>query len=100
MPFVPDTFSGLTPFPAPRDDNKVNQLKLKLTASQQSPVVNPAFVVSNWGSDKTATITINGKKLDSTTDIRQGVVRRANGVNALVVWMELSTTEPLEIGIE
>jgi hypothetical protein len=30
-------------------------------------------------------------------DIRQGVVRRANGVNALVVWIEMSTTELLQV---
>jgi len=33
-------------------------------------------------------------------DVRQGVVRRANGVSALVVWIELSRTEPLQVTIE
>ena len=33
-------------------------------------------------------------------DIRQGVVSRANGVKALVVWIEHTSTAALEIGIE
>ncbi len=64
------------------------------------PIVNPAFVVANWGSDKTARISIDGKTPDDSIDIRQGVVRRANGVNALVVWIEMSTTEPLQVTVQ
>ncbi len=81
-----------------RANSKVTDLRLKLEASKETPVVNPAIVVENWGSDKKATITINGKT--PKNDIRQGVVARANGVNALVIWIEMSTTEPIEIGIK
>jgi hypothetical protein len=83
-----------------RDTAEVKQLKVKLAASPQSPIVNPAFVVANWASDQTATVLIDDKQPDDSIDIRQGVVRRANGVNALVVWIEKSTTEALKITIE
>lgn len=58
---------------------------------------NPA---RNWGQDRTATITLDGRKPDKAIDIRQGLVTRANGVKALVVWIEHTRTAPLEIGIE
>ncbi len=83
-----------------RDHGRVRQLNIKLAASPQSPVVNPAFVVANWASDRTAKILIDGKHPDDSIDVRQGIVRRANGVNALVVWIETSATEPLEVTIQ
>jgi hypothetical protein len=83
-----------------RDNGQVKQLTVRLNASPESPMVNPAFVVSNWGSDREARISIDGKETNDTIDIRQGGVRRANGVNALVIWMEVSRTEPLQVTIE
>jgi hypothetical protein len=83
-----------------RADGGVKQLNVRLTASAESPIVNPALVVVNWGSDKPATIAIDGKQPDDSIDIRQGVVRRANGVNALIVWIEMSKTEPMQVTIE
>ena len=49
-----------------RAGGQVKQLQVKLAASPQSPVVNPAFVVANWGSDKTATILLGGKQPDDS----------------------------------
>jgi hypothetical protein len=83
-----------------RAGGALKQLKVELAASPQSPLVNPALVVANWGGDKTAQILIDGQPPEDAVDVRQGVVRRANGVNALVVWMEMSTTEPVEITVQ
>jgi hypothetical protein len=74
-------------------------LRFDVKATSKQPLVNPALVVENWASDKTATIKIERNK-PGNVEIRQGVVRRANGVNALVVWMELSTNEPLRVTIQ
>jgi len=82
-----------------RDNAQVKQLKVKLAASSPSPIVNPAFLVVNWGSDKTARIAIDGREADSTIDVRQGVVRRANGVHALVVWIEMVATQSTQVTI-
>jgi len=83
-----------------RDNGQVRQLTFRLDASPESPIVNPAFVVSNWGSDREARISIDGKKPSKVIDIRQGVVRRAYGVNALIIWVEMSRIEPLQVTIE
>jgi Concanavalin A-like lectin/glucanases superfamily len=78
----------------------VKNLRISLAGSAESPIVNPVAIVENWGQDRTATITLDGRKPDKAIDIRQGLVTRANGVKALVVWIEHTRTAPLEIGIE
>jgi hypothetical protein len=83
-----------------RANSEVKNLQLKLAGSEDTPIVNPALIVENWGQDRTATITLNGKKPEPSMDIRQGVVSRANGVKTLVVWIEHTSTAALEIGIE
>ncbi len=83
-----------------RANATVKQLNISLAASADSPVVNPVLVVENWAQDRTATITLDGKKPKDAIDIRQGVVARANGVKSLVVWIEHTSSGPLKIGIE
>jgi hypothetical protein len=82
-----------------RTTGDVERLRFAIEATSRQPIVNPAFVVVNWGSDQPAEILIDGKKPNDSIDVRQGIVRRANGVNALVVWMELTRERPLEIDI-
>jgi hypothetical protein len=83
-----------------RANSEVKNLQLKLAGSKDAPIFNPAVIVENWGQDRTATISLNGKQPEPSMDIRQGVVARANGVNALVVWIEHASTDVLEIEIE
>ncbi len=83
-----------------RASGEVKRLDVRLAGAPESPLVNPALVVANWGSKNDATILIDGKEPDDSIDIRQGVVCRANGVKALVVWVELSTSEALRVTIE
>jgi hypothetical protein len=78
----------------------VQNLRISLAGSAESPIFNPVAIVENWGQDRTATITLDGRKPEPSVDIRQGIVTRANGVKALVVWIEHARTAPLEIGIE
>ncbi len=80
-----------------RSSGDVKTLTVSLNGSKDTPIVNPVFVVENWGSDKPAKVTIAPSL--TLTDTRQGIVRRANGVNALVVWMEFSTESPIEVQI-
>ena len=50
--------------------------------------------------DEAAKITIDGRPVPESLDLRQGVVRRDNGVNALVIWMELTSLEPVTMTIQ
>jgi hypothetical protein len=76
-----------------RDSGAIRQMTVRLLATAERPVVNPVFRVENWGAEEVAKIRINGEVPDKGLDIRQGVVRRANGVNALVIWVETTCRE-------
>ena len=83
-----------------RASGDVKSLQLTIAASGQSPAFNPAIVIDNWGADEPARIEVNGKAPTKAMDVRQGVVPRANGVNALVIWMELTASEPVSVKID
>ncbi len=83
-----------------RTSGDVKNLQLTIEASERSPAFNPAIVVDNWGANEPAKIQVNGKAPTKAMDVRQGVVPRANGVNALVIWMELTAIEPVSVRID
>jgi hypothetical protein len=83
-----------------RAGGEVSSLRVTIEASEQSPAFNPAIVVDNWAGDAPAKIKIDGQAPGKDMDVRQGVVPRANGVTALVIWMELTATKPVTLGIE
>ena len=71
--------------------------ELTLQASQESPVVNPAIVIKNWGEGD-ASLTINGKPVVRGKDFRLGHVERLEGVD-LVVWVQRESSEPVRVEI-
>jgi len=81
-----------------RNSGATRAMTVRLAASAERPAVNPVFTVENWGADAPATITIDGGPPQGL-DIRQGVVPRANGVNALVIWVEKTCRKPTTFGI-
>jgi hypothetical protein len=58
-----------------------------INVSAENPLYNPAFVVSNWGSDGVGVVSVDGKALPADT-VRQGTVRDTQGKQQLVVWLE------------
>jgi len=72
-------------------------LEFELPASEESDVVNPAFVIKNWG-DEGAVLKMNGKPVKRGGVFRFGHRRRLEG-NDLIVWIQAESTEPLRISI-
>jgi hypothetical protein len=72
---------------------KSNELSFTLKASEESPLVNPCFVIK--GFDNKAYITIEGKKINA----RQGLVRDTDGKIQLVAWINHESTEPVNFKI-
>jgi len=70
-------------------------LKFELAASEKSPVVNPAFVITGWGSSD-AELTIDGKRVKRGQDFRLGHHSRLETTD-LIVWLKKESTEPLRI---
>lgn len=69
-------------------------IELTLEASDQSPVVDPAFVIKDWG-DFPATIKVAHHK-GPAPEVKTGLVHRLESTD-LVVWISLRTTEPVRL---
>ena len=72
-------------------------LAFTIHASAESPLLNPAFIVRNWGKD-TAELQLNGRAVAAGKDFRQGIVSRPEG-DDLIVWLRLDATQPVELSL-
>ena len=71
-----------------------------LRASKEQPLENPAFLIANWGSpDSSVTLKINGQAKTQGVDYRAGIEVDTDGSYTLVLWLPLSTTEPVSIEV-
>jgi len=71
--------------------NGASQIKLGLSGSDNSPLVNPAFVLKHWGNQK-AVVEVSGEKIDRGSDYRAGYEKKIDGVN-LVLWFDGTSKE-------
>jgi hypothetical protein len=74
------------------------KLSFILEADQDSPIMNPAFVVENWGN-RDAEILVNGRIVPRGKSFRYGHIRRMNQYD-LVVWLQLEVNRETEITIQ
>ncbi len=72
------------------------KLELTVEASQQSPIVDPAFVIQNWG-DSTVRVLWNGKGVPRS-NFRTGFVHRLDGTD-LVIWIQQEATSRFRLSI-
>lgn len=74
-----------------------SELKFEVAAAKDSPIVNPAFVVKNWGKAPVE-LKVNGKTIQQGKDYRFGHCLTLEGCD-LIVWLKLEETKPVEISI-
>ncbi|MHC4617089.1 MAG: LamG-like jellyroll fold domain-containing protein [Planctomycetota bacterium] len=72
-------------------------LKFEVAASEESPLVNPAFVIKNWG-EAGARIKLNGEQVKRGKSFRYGHNHTLEGSD-LVVWLEKEYTGPVTISL-
>ncbi len=60
-------------------------VRFQLEGSRDSPVVDPAVVIKDWGSED-ATVKVDGKRVAPWLDLREGHIHRLGGTD-LVLWM-------------
>jgi len=77
---------------------KPPKLDFTLVAGETSPLINPAFVVMNWGRDRAA-VTVDGKKIDPGKNFRIGHRNGPQGID-LIVWLQHESDEPVEISLK
>ena len=72
------------------------EMTFTIEASGEQPIDNLCFTVRNWGHKGDAKIRVNGK---TSKGLRQGVTVDTDGHYKLVVWVEMKSTNPIEISV-
>ena len=73
----------------------LNPLEIKVEASEESPLLNPAIIIKNWGN-QLATLSINGKSIPHGEDFRQGIRKGPLGED-LIIWIRADREKTLNI---
>ena len=82
---------------ASTNKGKPSSLQFTLAANEGTPVVNPAFVIKNWG-DSDVELKINGKPVKRGKRFRFGHNHDMQGSD-LIVWLKKKSTKPLTVSI-
>jgi hypothetical protein len=86
---------GQRAFVLKRSDRNVNQWRIQVAASEDSPIYNPALVILDWGTSG-ASLSIDGQEIKQGPSFRVG---HRHGLESadLIVWMEHEAADPCEI---
>ncbi|MDN5216824.1 LamG domain-containing protein [Fulvivirgaceae bacterium BMA12] len=69
---------------------ELSELNFNLKGSDNSPIINPAFVVENWG-DHEVDVSLNGEKMERGKDLRYDLRHSINSID-LIVWVKYEGT--------
>ncbi|MEO0601682.1 MAG: hypothetical protein AAF211_09605, partial [Myxococcota bacterium] len=70
-----------------------DDMRFTVRASEESPLVNPCFVVRSWNSDRRVALLVDDVEHD---DVRQGITVDTAGNRTLVLFVPLTSADPLE----
>jgi hypothetical protein len=75
----------------------LGRLTIRVSSAQDSPLVNPAFVVEDWNTPARVTVSIDGKKVD--VPVRLGIEHHLEG-DSLVLFLKFQSTRLVQIEID
>jgi len=78
-------------------DEKMGSLDFVLKGTEESPIINPAFVIENWG-DNEVELKINGEVISRGKDFRYGF-RESLESTDLIVWLRLEANEEMTFSL-
>jgi hypothetical protein len=70
-----------------------------LKGSEEEPILNPCFVIRNWGSQSPAELKIDGKKISQGSGFRQGIIRDTDGSLTMIIWIRHESFQPVKYQI-
>jgi hypothetical protein len=76
----------------------LSPLMFVLEASKESPLLNPAIIIKNWGN-QLSTLLVEGKKFIQGEDFRQGIRKGPLGED-LIMWIRLDSQKPVKVTLE
>ncbi|MCF7674259.1 MAG: LamG domain-containing protein, partial [Akkermansiaceae bacterium] len=71
-------------------------MSVRIAASDESPLVNPCFIIRHWGHHGAARVKTTGT---GVKDVRQGIIMDTDGTKTMVIWLELVATSPVTLNI-
>jgi hypothetical protein len=74
-------------------------ISFTLEGSEDSPVLNPCFIIKKWGSESKARIKINNKNQPEGNKIKQGIIRDTDGTKTLIIWIEQKSYEKVHYSV-
>jgi hypothetical protein len=77
------------------DTGHLTPCKFVVEASKDSPLLNPAIIIKNWGS-QLSTLSINGQNKVHGENFRQGIRKGPVGED-LIIWIRLDRQKPVKI---
>lgn len=78
-------------------EGETEALEFEIDASQESPIVNPAFVIKGW-SEGGAQLKIDNTEIERGKTFRFGHHRQLEGTD-LIVWIKTEIMKPVSITI-
>jgi hypothetical protein len=75
------------------------RLSFGLNGSEESPILNPCFVIRGWGGPSPARLKIDGRAQVPGPDFRQGIIRDTDGTETMVIWVRQRSFLPLKYEI-
>ncbi|MBW1788404.1 MAG: hypothetical protein JRK53_17580, partial [Deltaproteobacteria bacterium] len=76
-----------------------SSVDIEINASEESPVVNPALVIKNWGA-QTPQLNVGGHSISRGKEFRWGIEYTINGQADLIVWIRRHSRSPVKITLE
>lgn len=78
--------------------NAAAELDVSIAASADSPLVNPAFIVRNWG-DESVSVSLDGNPLPPGDACRVGF-RETPAGRDLILWLKMTAESPTRLGLK
>jgi len=75
-----------------------NNLDITIKASKESPLINPAVIIKNWGNELPQ-VEIDAIKLKPGKKLKQSIRTSPESAD-LIVWLELESEEELKISLK
>jgi hypothetical protein len=80
-----------------KDKSESTPLSFELKGSSDSPVIDPAFVINNWGR-RDVELKVNGRNIQKGADARWDYQENIDGC-ALVIWLKAEYQKPVSVSI-
>ena len=77
-------------------DKKEENISFTIAANEESPIVNLAIIIKNWGDNDEAEVRINDKSFPN----HQGISRDTDGSKTMAIWIDITEYSDVKIDIQ